>query len=180
MEIGELTNIAHEKPIFAFECSVQHQDLQVEWKRCNMLANYLAEYAAYQFPQRERAENLISTIANEILEAITRMAAGDNDSAAMLLRCSQYPGGLLLEVNHHLRAETATPYRVFLEEICQGKNDDLYLNLLTGDEIPAIPFNQFGLTMLIHDFGVQLSAHIDESGQIACTRVFIPTQELSA
>lgn len=163
-------------PLFAFELTLQARDFQTEWKRCNMLANYIAEYVAYQFAQQERAENLVSTITNELLETVTRLAPAHSD---LFIRCTQFEDELGLDAKHIIRAEAASPYLVFLENLGNGASDKLYLELLTAEMRPAEYFNQLGLTMLAHDFGARLTASLDESTDHICTRVSIPTEEFS-
>lgn len=163
-------------PLFAFELTLQARDFQTEWKRCNMLANYIAEYVAYQFAQQERAENLVSTITNELLEAVTRLAPAHSD---LFIRCTQFEDELGLDAEHIIRAEAASPYLAFLESLNNGASDELYLELLTVKTRPIEYFNQLGLTMLIHDFGARLTASLDESAGRICTQVFIPIEEFS-
>jgi hypothetical protein len=66
-------------PQFAIELTFPVHEFQQDWKQCSLLANYIAEYTAYQFDQQERAENIISTIANELLEAIVCLAPDESD-----------------------------------------------------------------------------------------------------
>ena len=164
-------------PLFAFELTLQARDFQTEWKRCNMLANYIAEYVAYQFAQQERAENLVSTIANELLEAVTRLAP---EHSYLFIRCVQFEDELGLDAKHVIRAEAVSPYLAFLENLSNGANDELYLELLTAKMRPAEYFNQLGLTMLTHDFGAHLTASLDEGTDRICTNISIPTEEFSA
>jgi len=58
------TFVPTETPSAELEVTIQIDDLIANWKRIGFLANYFAEYVAYDFPQRERAENLLSTITN--------------------------------------------------------------------------------------------------------------------
>jgi len=163
--------------LFAFELAVPAGDLQTEWKRCNMLANYIAAYVAYQFIQQERAENLISTIANELLEAVVFLAPPHSH---LFIGCRQFEQELVLEVKHLIRAETVGPYLAFLEGLTNDSLDQQYLNLLTTESKPDEYFNQLGLLMLRHDFGVHLSTYRSANSDEICTRAFIATQEFSA
>jgi hypothetical protein len=163
-------------PLFAFELTLQARDFQTEWKRCNMLANYIAEYVAYQFAQQERAENLVSTITNELLETVTRLAPAYSD---LFIRCTQFEDELELDAKHIIRDEVASPYLAFLENLGNGASDGLYLELLTAEMRPTEYFNQLGLTMLTHDFGAHLTASLDKSTDRIWTRISISTEEFS-
>ncbi|MBN1875088.1 MAG: hypothetical protein JXA33_12720 [Anaerolineae bacterium] len=161
---------------FAFELTVQNNDFLTEWQRCNMVANYVADYTAYQFAQRERAENLISTITNELLETVVRVAPGEGD---LLLRCVQMETGLLLETYHQVRAAMIAPFRDFIATLNHADLDDLYLTWLTTETQPAMAFNQLGLIMLVHDFGARVEIYWDDPQGHIHIQVFIPNDEFS-
>jgi hypothetical protein len=164
-------------PLFTFELTLQAGDFQAEWKRCNMLANYIAEYVAYQFNQQERVENIISTIANELLEAIVRLAPAQTP---LHIRCLQFENGLQLDTEHGIRAEAMQPYQMFLKDLLTEDIDQLYLDLLTTEDEPIEYFNQLGLVMIPHDFGVKLTSYQLENADRICTHIFVSTEELSA
>jgi hypothetical protein len=163
-------------PDLAFEMTLQASDFYAEWKRCNMVANYISEYASYQFPQRERAENLISTIANEILESVVRLAP---DTSDLVFRCEQTAPGLQLETEHFIRPEAAADYQVFLAGLRSETSKELFLELLTADE-PPDTFNQLGLTMLVQDFHVRLTDSLDAETNRISTQAVIAIEEMLA
>lgn len=177
MNIGNFDDAESSPAALEFECAVEAGDFHHEWVRCSMLANYVARYTAYEYPRREWAENLISTVTNDFLEAVIHLTP---DANRLILRCRQYADYLLLDIGHSLRPEMLEPYREFLEDACERDVDQLYFKLLTGTGRPAPEFNQLGLIMLIHDFGARLSAKMDTKGEKVITRVFIATKELSA
>ena len=142
-----------------------------------MAANYIAAYAAYQFPQRERVENLISTITNEILETAVSLAPYRSD---LQIRYTQLSDGLHIDIAHDIRDEAIVPYLALLDVLMGGHSNALYLKLLTDENEALIHFNQLGLAMISNDFGTQLNATLEaDSGRIL-TRLFIPIKELSA
>ncbi len=174
MEIGVFDH-AGAPPLFAFELALPSHDLQHHWRRCNLLANYIAEYVAYQFTQREWAENLISTVTNEFLEAIALISPADTE---LRIRCLQHPTSLDLELDHSLDPETADAYVAFLAELAGAINDTRYFDLLTATQRPVQAFNQFGLAMLVHDFHARVAARIDAATGRICVRVSLPTGEI--
>jgi hypothetical protein len=175
---GVPTPASDPTPDLAFELTLQARDFYAEWKRCSMVANYISEYASYQFPQRERAENLISTIANEILESVVRLAP---DTSDLVFRCEQTASGLLLETEHFIRPEAAAGYQEFLACLRAETSEELFLRLLTTDDERPVPtFNELGLTMLVQDFGVHLSDTLDAATNRICTKAAIAIEEMLA
>ena len=160
------------KPLFTIDMSLQSQDFHSEWQRCSLLANYIAEYVAYQFTERGRAENIVSTVANELLEAVTYLTPKES---SMSISCSQFTDVIRLDLEFPVRSEALGAYMEFMKNYTQAGND--YLELLTGDNIPEEHFNQLGLTMLAHDFNIKIDTHLDDSINSVHSQVFIPIEE---
>jgi hypothetical protein len=177
MGIGTFDRADTAVPMFAIELLVQSQDIQDRWQRCNMLANYIAEYVAYQFPERDWAENLLSTVTNEFLEAIASLSP---ERAELTLRCTQFDGNLMIEIKHSLHPHSSEPYLTFLRELAGAAIDDIYFGLLTATERPEVSFNQFGLAMLVHDFHARIAAQLDDATGQICIQVDVPTKEILA
>lgn len=148
-----------ETPSAELEVTVQIDDLHADWKRISHLANYFAEYIAYDFPQRERAENLLSTITNEILESVVHLAPAQT---ALRLHCAHLHDTLMLDVKHQVKDEMRPDYVLFVEKLGIGDGEVAYLQMLTADAKPEGYFNQLGLMMLEYDFDVQLSLNIEK------------------
>jgi len=153
-----------------FELQIRAGDLQQHWKRCNMLANYIAEYVSYQFAEREWAENLISTVTNEFLEAVSSLSPAEAD---VTLRCHHRASDMLMEIEHSLLPDIAPSYAILLSELVHTVSDEDYLSRLTANR-PLVGFNQLGLTMVAHDFGVQIAGNLNREQTHASIQVVIP------
>lgn len=175
MNIGKF-DAESSSPTLEFECLIEANDFHKDWVRCSMLANYVAKYTAYEHTRREWAENLISTVVNDFLEAVLRLSP---DLTHLTLRCVQYQDHLLLDMQHSLRPEMLEPFQTFLTDACEKNIEALYFQLLTGKGRPAPEFNQLGLIMLVHDFGARLAAHLEDQGKTVTTRVFVSTKEFA-
>ncbi len=164
-------------PLFTVELTFPVQSFQSDWKQCSLLANYIAEYAAYQFDQQERAENIVSTIANELLESIVCLAPSHSD---LIVRVEQNEAGLHINTSHLIQPELISPYTKFLEVLTSETSDQSYLNLLTTLEMPDYYFNQLGLMMVSHDFGATIVRRPLSHPERICTQLFIPNEEFQA
>jgi hypothetical protein len=154
--------------VFAVQLPVS--DLQQHWKRCNLLANYLAEYVAYQYSEREWAENLISTVTNELLEAISLLAPADTQ---LVLQCHHRQQTLLLELQHRIRHDIAPEYQALLHDLSHGISDTTYIQQLTSER-PLPSFNQLGLLMVVHDYAVRIAGTIQDNA--ATLHILVPLQ----
>jgi hypothetical protein len=169
------TNVLAISPV-DLELTLQVDDLRSDWKRVSYLANYIAAYVAYDFPQRERAENLLSTIANEILEAVVHLAP---QQTPLLLGCKLMENSLTLDVQHHVKSELRSSYMVFVENLGEGSDEGTYLHWLTSEVKPEEHFNQLGLMILGYDFDVRLSLQIEQETNQFYTHVAILDEVLS-
>ncbi len=176
MESLQLRNSNSEKP-FTIKLTLPAKNLLNDWKQCSMLANYIAEYVGYQYPQQERAENLISTITNELLETVVAIAPEQSD---LTISLQQFNDGLQVNTDHGISDELASPYKDFLSSLSKNNIERRYLEMLIAEETPELNFNQLGLLMLTHDFGARLSNCPQESSNRICTQLYIADKEFQA
>lgn len=176
----QIVSPPHPEPstaLFVIELTFPVDEFQRDWKQCSLLANYIAEYTAYQFDQQERAENIVSTIANELLEAIVSLAPAQSD---LIIHLEQLEDGLQLKASHLVQENLISPYVQFLEELKPGIADEPYLNLLTTPEPTDHYFNQLGLMMISHDFGARIVRMPTMQPDRICTQLFIANEEFQA
>ena len=162
-------------PGLRFELEVMAVDFHEEWKRCNMVANYVAEYAAYQFPRRELAENLISTVLNEMLESSCHLVP---QRSMLKLTLVENEGFLKIEIEHGLDIPMLQAYPAFIAGLEQTFSDEEYITLLTTETNAPVFFNQLGLAMVAHDFKATLSFRPAAGSGRSATIVRLPTKEL--
>ena len=176
MQIGEFGHHPVASERFQVDVTIPAQDIQLHWRRCNMLANYLAEYSAYQFQEREWAENMISTIVNEFLEAIVVLAPPET---ALRVRCLQLPQNLQIEIEHDVQPDLIDLYAHLFQELNSPRLDELYYELLTAHQRLPISFNQFGIVMLAHDFQAQIAADLSFANHHVFVRVAVPLSNIA-
>ncbi len=162
---------------FMIKFTLPARNLVSNWKQCSLLANYIAEYVGYQYPQQERAENLISTITNELLESIVALVP---EQSNLTIRLQQSEQGFQFSADHNIHADIASPYTSFLQALNQTDNKADYFDMLTTENRPDLYFNQLGLLMLTHDFGATLSSNPQDNPDRICTNLFITNKEFKA
>ncbi|MCP4415734.1 MAG: hypothetical protein GY805_03870 [Chloroflexi bacterium] len=176
MESVQIDQSTNNTP-FTIKLTLPTKNLLNDWKQCSMLANYIAEYVGYQYPQQERAENLISTITNELLETVVALAPEQSD---LTISLQQFNDGLQVNADHGIRSDTVSPYVNFLTALNKSSNKKQYFDLLTTEETPEIDFNQLGLLMLTHDFGASLFNCPQDKPNRICTQLYIADKEFQA
>jgi len=160
---------------FRYEIEVPVSDFMVEWKRCDMLANHLGEYVAYLFPKREKVENLVSTVTNELFEALVCVAKPDS---VLGVRVHGDQHKLVFKVDHTLAVREALAYGSFMQELVADCDQSIYLSMLTKASALEMQFNQFGLAMIRHDFNAELGLQLDDNMANGATFMTLSMGEL--
>ncbi len=159
---------------FGIEINVPVQDIQTEWSRCSMLANYIAEYVAFEYEHREWAENLLSTISNELLETAVYLAPDISD---LELKINKNEDAFLVTMTHLVKNPLLDHYETFIHSLESGQKQEIYLNWLTHSEENAPYFNQLGLCILTNDFDAQLHVQNESENRVE-TILHLPIKEL--
>lgn len=151
------------------------QDLQLDWRRFSLVANYLAEYSAYHFEQKDRAENLISSVFYELIE---RLASSSRREARLDIRFSAFAGWLLFELRSSFPAEELVKLRELLVELQGGDQEAYYRRLLAADLEAEANRRKLGLAMVAHDYQARLSGQLDSGDGSVVLRALVGEQEI--
>ena len=155
--------------------SLPANDFRLDWRRYSLVANYLAEYSAYFFEQKDRAENLISTIFYELIE---RLASCSRSEARLDIRFSAASGWLLFELASSFPAEEVAGLRRLLEEILGSDAAGYYGRLLASDLETEANRRKLGLAMVAHDYQARLSGLLDDADGSVTLRALVSDEEI--
>jgi hypothetical protein len=157
----------------AIEIEVLPIDLVTEWRRCGMVADFLADYVVHAFERRDAARSILSTVANEPVENAAKFSVDKRTPARVAIR-------------HHGDAVHAEVRNVAGEKQVQGLREVL-ADLGRGDATAVFHARVerrmgLGLALLARDYGALVGATIgpaDGAGRIAvCLRVALSTAEV--
>ncbi len=161
------------QPSVEIEINIPVRDIQTEWSRCSLLANYIAEYVAFEYAHREWAENLLSTISNELLETAVTLAPPISE---LKLKLNKEENAFVISMTHLVKNSLLPHYQTFIQSLDSDQKQTLYLNWLTDNITTELQFNQLGLCMISNDFDVQLQVYA-ESGERVKTQLQLPIKE---
>jgi hypothetical protein len=157
--------------------SLPARDFSRDWRRYNLVANYIAEYASYFFEHRDRAENVISSVFYELLEHMARIS---RDDARLELGLLTEDGRVVFEISSsNPRPEALDPHRTLLEALGSANIDTLYREFLEAPQGEPWQEGELGLTMLAHDYRARFSRTEDPAGSLTL-HASIGLEELSA
>jgi hypothetical protein len=150
-------------------------DFVVQWSRCGMTADYVADYLAYAFERRDAARSVITTAANELLENAAKFSV-DKKTTVRIVGRLRGPA-VELEVENVTDAAHAEVLAAAVEALTQGEASRLF-----SERIESRQRGGLGLIILAKDYAAQLGARIvpaDSLGAFTVTvRASIPTDEV--
>ena len=155
------------------EMSVQSSaiDFVMQWRRCGMTADYLADFLAYAFEQRDAARSVVSTVANELIENAVKFSS--DKSRLIQLSVRNFGSALQLEAVNYASAEQVASFRKTLTTLCQGDPARLFVAQMERAAATAQAGSGVGLILLCRDYGAQLGVNAEPDTQPATFRVSV-------
>ncbi len=160
-------------PLSAIEIEVAPIDLVTEWRRCGMIADFMAQYMEHGFERRETARSVLSTVVNELVENAAKFSADKGSPARVSIR---HHGEVVhAEVQNDASDEDLQGLREVLADLARDGADEVLRRRL-GDR------RGLGLAMLVKDYGAKVGATVvrtDARGKnTVCLRVALSTVEV--
>lgn len=128
-------------------------DFVVQWSRCGITADYVADYLAYAFERRDVARSVITTAANELLENAAKFTS---DKKAPVRIAARLRGDFLeLEVENVADASHVDALAAVLDALSRGEAPSLFASRIEANERGGL-----GLIILARDYAARLGAKI--------------------
>jgi hypothetical protein len=142
---------------------LQARDFSRDWRRYNLVANYVAEYSSYFFEHKDRAENVISSVLYELLEYMVGMSLDDSELALGLITRD---GRLYFEIaTSGATREGYGQHQELLADLARGDLDGMYRRMLESDGQGSR--GSLGIAILAHDYRAEFSTSVDHAGAVA-------------
>jgi hypothetical protein len=160
-------------PLSAIEMEVFPIDLVTEWRRCGMIADFMADYMVHGFERRATARSVLSTVMNELIENAAKFSADKRAAAHVSIR---HHGEF---VHAEVRNEASEEHVENLREV---------LARLAGEDAAAVFGRRLrdrgglGLALLARDYGATVGATVlpaNGSGKrTVCLRAAVSAAEV--
>jgi len=141
------------------------RDFSRDWRRYNLVANYIAEYASAFFDHKDRAENVISSVFYELLE---HMATISGEGADIDMRLLIADGRLVFEIaTTSVSPESLAPHQALVARLHGEELGVLYRGMLEAEPGPGVRRGELGLAMLAHDYRADISTLAGAAGDVS-------------
>jgi hypothetical protein len=174
--IGDFTRLDSKEHQPHIRLDLPVRDFALDWRRCNLVANYIAEYASYYFDQKDRAENLVSSVFYELIEHLVSRA---RDETAVGIGFSTIGEWLVFEVTFFPHSEERGRLEELLGAINGKDIDAFYLEALESGLENDRTSGAMGMIMIAHDYRAKLSALLQEGGEPSVVRACIRQEEIA-
>ncbi|MGM0532392.1 MAG: slr1658 superfamily regulator [Bacteroidota bacterium] len=141
--------------------TVKPIDLITHWRRCGMIADFVAEY--YESGETEIDKNIVSTVFNELIENASKYST--KRDSEIHIEVKRYNRILKMQVSNISNQSYFESLINRLTHIINSKNlDELFYNEMlkkaNGDKQSEI-----GLLIMIKDYQIKLGAKLAEKGE---------------
>ena len=148
-------------------------DLLTEWRRCGMVADFMAEYMVHAFERRDVARSILSTVTNELVENAAKFSAEKRAVAHVSIR---HHGDVVhAEVRNEADEAHVQHLRELLADLARSGAIAVFQRRLEGRR-------GLGLAMLAKDYGATVGATIEPNGaegrNTICLRVSLSALEV--
>jgi hypothetical protein len=175
--IGSFNQPEDKKALSHLRLVVPVKDFSLDWRRYNLVANYLAEYSAYHFEHKDKAENLISSVFYELIE---KMVAASRHEAKLDMQFCTAGQWLVFDLSSSFPKEGIRGLADTLKELLEADIDAYYTALLQDDlDKPAVR-RVLGLAMVAHDYRARLSASLEADTGAVTLRARISQEEIAS
>jgi hypothetical protein len=171
--IGDFENSLQKPELFKIVLNFLVDDFKKDWRRCNLVSNYIAEYSGTNFKHEDQIENLISTISNEMIESLFLLS---KDNTYIKITFKNLKDEMLFELENVIKEDNMELYKNIIENINKGDVDSQYLECLnkTFNEENNI---RLSLLMIANDYDGKISSKIDNDNVV--TKVLIGKEEIT-
>lgn len=160
-------------PLSAIELEVVPLDLVTEWRRCGMVADFMADYMVHAFEGRDAARSILSTVANELVENAAKFSADKRAAARVAIR---HHGEVVhAEVRNLATGKHVEDLRAVLADLARDDATAVFRRRLEDRR-------GLGLALLARDYRATVGATVSSDGAggkiTVCLRVALSAAEV--
>jgi hypothetical protein len=161
------------EPLSAIELEVVPIDLVTEWRRCGMIADFMADYMVDGFERRDAARSVLSTVMNELVENAAKFSVDARAPARLAIR--HHGEAVHLEIRNAAGEKHVRHLRALLPELAGGDATAVFRRRL--EERLGL-----GLALLAKDYRATVGATVSAAGTggnvTVCLRVVVSAAEV--
>jgi len=129
-----------------------------QWKRCGMVADFLANYQSTNFNNRSKAQTILSTVINELLENAVKFSSDNNKLINLSLK--YFNDRIMIETINATNENNALALNNFVGTLNTNSIEDLFFQKIEYHAKEKIEISGLGLLTLAKDYNASLGIKI--------------------
>lgn len=129
-------------------------DFLTHWNRCGLSANFLAEFQSYDYENRTRLINIISTVMNELVENAIKFSAKGREEVRVCV--SNFSSDIEIEISNVSEGKHAQHLSKMVSQIQETDPEELFLNQIVASAESHADESGLGLITICKDFGARV------------------------
>lgn len=140
-----------------------------EWSRCSETADFVARFFAYDYPDRDLAGSVLSTVVNELVENAAKFSSDKSVEARVVVR--EYDAWLTITTENIATNPQADSFAATLTRLVDGEPESLFAAQIANP--PETGSAGIGLIMLRKDYDATIGARMQSAslGDSDATRI---------
>lgn len=171
--LGAFPEAPPSPPLSEIELEVVPIDLVTQWRRCGMIADFLADYMVYGFERRDTARSVLSTVVNELVENAVKFSTDTRSVAHVSIR--HHRDVVHAEIRNDASEKHVQSLREVLEQLAHEEATAVFRRRMEDRR-------GLGLAMLAKDYGATVGATVGPAGAggklEVCLRVALSAAEV--
>ncbi len=135
-------------------------ELITQWKRCGLVADFIAYYQSIKHRNKKRVESILSTVTNELLENAIKFSSDKNKLVNLSLR--QYGSKISIEAINICDIEQAVELDNFISKIVSEDPEVLFYKQIEYAVKHDKASSKLGMITLKKDYNAQIGIKISE------------------
>jgi len=140
-------------------------ELVSQWRRCGLVADFLANYHSFHFQNPKKALMILSTIINELLENAVKFSKDKNKLVTLSLRHSE--NSIFVETINVTDESNAARLDGFIFRLNQSDPESLFFEQIEECAVSDHLSSGLGLLTILKDYeanlGVKIAPKIDDT-----------------
>jgi len=136
-------------------------ELMAHWRKCSLVSNFLANYHILTFQKQKKAQVVLSTVINELIENAIKFNADQNKLVSISLQ--RNPDVITIETMNTSDQKNVTKVKKFVSTLNSGNYEKLFMDTLEKVALSNSNSSGLGLLTILKDYNAKLGIKIEPS-----------------
>lgn len=162
------------EPLSTVDVHMSARDMVVQWRRCSLTADFLANFLAPGFCRQEPVRSQVSMVIDELLENAVKFAVdADRPVSVSVL---DYGDAIRVEARNQCDRAHAADLEASIRRVLETDPETLFLEAIERSALEDPSVSRLGIITLCTHAGARIGARIVETSQDGLYDVTVQVQ----